>query len=135
MVNQIKTKLVPIPVEQQVSFSNRPDRFICYHSDEFVVQCFKVPGDIIRIAVHRKERINSPRLFKDGISWDELQEIKRQCGYADRMAVEIYPPDRDVLNIMNVRHLWLLPEPLDFAWRIDSSTGRVSNFREDRHAE
>lgn len=55
--------------------------------------------------------------FADGISWDQLQAIKHQCGYGDRDAVEIYPRDRDVVNDANMRHLWVLAEPLTFAWR------------------
>lgn len=52
----------------------------------------------------------------DGISWDELQELKRQAGFGDRWAVEVYPADESVVNVANMRHLWLMPEPLLWAW-------------------
>lgn len=55
--------------------------------------------------------------FEAGITWDELMELKRQAGYADRDALEVYPRERDVVNVANMRWLWLPPEPVSFAWR------------------
>jgi hypothetical protein len=46
-----------------------------------------------------------------------LQRLKAECGYADRDAVEVYPRERDVVNVANLRHLWVMREPLAFAWR------------------
>lgn len=40
------------------------------------------------------------------------------------MAVEIYPAERDIVNVANMRHLWVLPERLPFGWRRDE-TGNV----------
>lgn len=54
---------------------------------------------------------------QDGISWDELQEIKSEMGRGDRFAVEIFPATNDLVNVANLRHLWILPEPPPFAWR------------------
>jgi hypothetical protein len=61
------------------------------------------------LAIHSNLTIPSLRLFQDGIAWSTLQAIKEGCGYRDRCGIEIFPPDRHVLNIMNVRHLWLFP--------------------------
>lgn len=55
--------------------------------------------------------------WRDGVTWDELMEVKRQIGRAHRWAVEVYPPDTEVKNVANIRHLWLLPEAPAFAWR------------------
>jgi hypothetical protein len=30
--------------------------------------------------------------------------------------VEIYPRDRDIVNIANMRHLWVMAEPLALGW-------------------
>jgi hypothetical protein len=32
-------------------------------------------------------------------------------------AVEVYPPAGDVVNVANMRHLWVLRDRLPFAWR------------------
>jgi hypothetical protein len=46
--------------------------------------------------------------WADGLTWDNLQEVKRQCGMGHWWAVEIYPPDDRIVNDANMRHLWLL---------------------------
>ena len=55
--------------------------------------------------------------WADGITWDELQRVKSECGYINTWAVEIYPPVGAVVNDANMRHLWLLTEPPPFAWK------------------
>lgn len=84
----------------------------------FLVQEFQEENGVIRLSVNTTSMANSGR-WKDGISWDALQEIKNAVGYADRDAVEIYPAQKDVVNVANMRHLWLVNEPLTFAWRKD----------------
>lgn len=52
------------------------------------------------------------------LSWEELQEAKSEAGFGGVWAVEIYPPDRDAVNVNDLRHLWVVPEStLPFAWR------------------
>jgi hypothetical protein len=55
--------------------------------------------------------------WKDGISWDDLQRLKSECGFGAFDAVEIFPRDLDVVNVANMRHLWVMADPLPFAWR------------------
>jgi hypothetical protein len=50
------------------------------------------------------------------ISWDDLQRIKREIGRGEMYAVEVYPRDADLVNVANMRHLWLFDEPLDCGW-------------------
>lgn len=83
-------------------------------SREFVIQIFDEHGTI-RITVIRT-LLDKRGRWKDGITWDELQQIKRWCGYADEIAVEIYPRESDVIDVANMRHLWILKEPLPFGW-------------------
>jgi hypothetical protein len=60
--------------------------------------------------------------WQDGITWDELQAIKNELGYFAHTAVEVFPPMRDVVNVANIRHLWVLDGPLPFAWRAGQPT-------------
>jgi hypothetical protein len=46
----------------------------------------------------------------DGISWDELQVMKNIVFGEDAVAFEIYPPQSEVVNIKNVRHLWIFDQ-------------------------
>lgn len=39
-----------------------------------------------------------------------------RAALANRMAVEIYPEQQNQINVANMRHLWVLPARLDFAW-------------------
>jgi hypothetical protein len=114
---QVVEALKKVDRSRWQTLSERTDIFAAWHSSKFTIQAFHVPGDIIRLSTNLNELSGTQRLYKDGISWDELQQIKDSCGYADRMAVEIYPEKYHVLNIINARHLWLLPNPLPFAWQ------------------
>lgn len=69
----------------------------------------------LRITVNRT-LLDDKGGWKQGISWDELQHIKNAIGYADRTAVEVYPPASRVVNVANMRHLFLLPEHPAYAW-------------------
>lgn len=93
-------------------------RIKVYVSDQFLVQLFDEGSEILRITVNRTSRDGRGN-WVDGISWDELQEIKNTIGYKDKFAVEVYPAENDIVNVANMRHLWVLPKPLGFEWRKD----------------
>ena len=86
-----------------------------WRSKRFLVQAFHDEGVVTRLSVCRTTLVSDR--WQDGISWDELQQIKSECGFGDFHAVEVYPADKDVVNDANMRHLWVLPKPLPFAWR------------------
>lgn len=47
--------------------------------------------------------------------------MKAEIGRGDLFAVEIFPPDVDIVNIANMRHLWVVPaEMVPFAWKGDA---------------
>lgn len=87
-------------------------------SRDFLVTVWTVndPAVAVRLSILRTE-INATGRWKDGISWEELQRLKHEAGYGFHHAVEIYPPDDDVVNVANMRHLWIMTDPLTFAWR------------------
>jgi hypothetical protein len=74
-----------------------------YESREFLAQLYDV-GEregraTLRLSIYRVT------LKDDG-----------QCGFAGWYAVEVYPPDWDIVNVANMRHLWLLSTPLTIGW-------------------
>ena len=87
-----------------------------WRSRDFLVQQYNAPPPAIaRLSVNRTQ-IDGVR-WKAEITWDELQRIKTECGYGEIDAVEIYPSNADVVNVSNMRHLWLLPpNALPFKW-------------------
>lgn len=85
-------------------------------SRDFLVQEFDAPAPaFVRLSVNRTSLAGDR--WQDGISWDELQRIKAECGYQHCDAVEVYPAVGDEVNVANMRHLWVLREKLAFAWR------------------
>lgn len=86
-----------------------------WRSSGFLVQVYAEAFNIERLTVCRTA-VDCDR-WKAEISWDDLQRLKRECGRGDKDAVEVYPADRDVVNVANMRHLWVMDLPLDFIWR------------------
>jgi hypothetical protein len=85
-------------------------------SREFLVQQCELPGEPIRLSINRSS-IGDDGRWKDGITWDQIQRLKREAGFGDRFAIEIFPAEIDLVDIANVRHIWVLDEAPAFAWR------------------
>jgi len=62
-----------------------------------------------RLTVNRTRR--NGRDWRDGITWDELQRIKNECLGEDVWCVEVYPSQDKLVNVSNMRHLWVLDGP------------------------
>lgn len=89
---------------------------------DFLAILYPVPeaADHQRLTVCRSSRarlVDGKAVWRDGITWDDLMLVKARCGFADRWAVEVYPPDAEVVNVANMRHLWLLPQAPNYVWR------------------
>lgn len=54
--------------------------------------------------------------WEENISWDELMRCKNEVGFGDWYGVEIYPRDKDIVNVANMRHLWIFGKPLNIGW-------------------
>lgn len=80
----------------------------------FDEQCDAYP-DLVRLSICRTT-IGMDGRWTDGLTWDELQSIKREVGFGDWYGLEIYPRDGDVVNVANIRHLWLVKQPLAIGW-------------------
>lgn len=79
----------------------------CWRNNRFMVQVYVENVQVTRLSICRTE-INAAGDFPDKVSWDELQGIKDQLGYQEQWAVEVYPPTSDIVNVANMRHLWVL---------------------------
>jgi hypothetical protein len=85
-----------------------------WRSRSHVVQEFLEPGSH-RLMVIRLE-LGLDGMIRDSTSWADLMRLKAEAGFADRHAVEIYPPAVDAPTVPQVRHLWLLTAPLPFGF-------------------
>lgn len=88
-----------------------------WRSSRFVVVLWMEPNGARRLSINRTEIDALTGHQKDGISWDDLQRCKSEAGFGETCAVEIYPPDDQVTNVANMRHLFLLDTPPSFMWR------------------
>lgn len=93
-----------------------------WRSRRFLVQEYHddtAAGVYVRLSVQRVEHAAfRTDAVEDPISWDDLMACKSQVGYGDYWAVEVYPPDGQVVDVARMRHLFMVPpEALPFAWR------------------
>jgi hypothetical protein len=92
-----------------------PNMIEVWCSNQFLIQIYK-DNNYIRLTISRiSKKLDGG--WEDGITWDELFKIKNEIGFADQDCVELYPCECDVVNIANMRHLWVMPKKVDFAWR------------------
>lgn len=89
-----------------------------WRNERFLVQRFEVNPEVVRLTINRTW-VKPDGEWEDGITWDELQDIKSALGFGDLLAIEIFPPQSAVVNDANMRHLWIflnVPKCLDFVW-------------------
>lgn len=122
--------LEPVPSSEWPSRNGRKgDEYptALWRSRAFLVQAHPQPplgsALVVRLTVNRVT-MQANGHWHDGISWDELMRLKREAGYGDWYAVEIYPRDRDIVRDANMRHLWCMSEPLALGWFHDANPAR-----------
>lgn len=89
----------------------------------FLAQIYREPNGYLRLTVQRCA-IDKNGMWVGGITWDELMTVKAMIGLGDRWAAEVYPPIDAIVNVANMRHLFLLPEAPAYAWRPNSIVGQ-----------
>jgi len=87
---------------------------MCWISKRFMATLWNDNG-VFRLSVNRN-LFGHDGDWEDGITWDELQQVKRECGFSKVCAIELFPPDHAIVNDANIRHLWFLKETPAFAW-------------------
>jgi len=111
-----KQPLVMTLVPVQLWPANRPSNVIeSWRSRDFVAAVYQEADGVERISINRTE-MNGADRWQDGITWDDMQRIKREIGRGNCYTIEIFPCDKDVVNVANMRHLWVLREPLNVGW-------------------
>ena len=116
LMDPLPAKLTPVPKHKWPLSGDFRRPMEVWASKKFLVQVFDEGVYADRITVFRTKRKANDK-WKDGITWDELQQIKRDIGRGDQWAVEVYPDDRHLIRDANMRHLFLVPQRPPFAWR------------------
>lgn len=92
-------------------------------SRTYLVQVHLELSGVVRLTICRT--MLGRKGWEDNIPWKDLQRLKREAGYGDHCAVELYPPDEHEVNVANMRHLWVLEEAPDFMWMPIKDQGDV----------
>lgn len=99
--------------------AGRPPR-TAYRSQEFIALVYDETFDeqsYTRISVCRT-KMQPDGNYEDQITWEELMRVKDECGYGDEWATEVYPPNNELVNVANMRHLWIKPWSAPaYGWR------------------
>lgn len=96
-----------------------------WRSRDFLVQLYvDRHSGYQRLSVNRAE-LNSDGGWKDGITWDDLQRLKREAGFGAHWALEVYPADDDLVYDANIRHLFLCPERPAMSWTSENAANTI----------
>jgi hypothetical protein len=79
----------------------------------------------LRVAV-KHTRAKTPdqamrRGFAKPVSWDDMQAIKDHF-WPDRIAIEIYPPKDKIVDVADMRWMWVLPKGAALPFNLQSSS-------------
>jgi hypothetical protein len=91
-----------------------------WRSRHYLVQVYRTDSPVDGVEARRlsvnRVTVGSGLAWEQDIPWEDLMRLKRETGHGDWYGVEIYPRDRDIVNIANMRHLWVMAEPLALGW-------------------
>lgn len=112
----LKWPLVLVKVDERL-WPSRPNGLKeVWRSRRFLVQVYQENDGVERLTISRTTALYND--WKDGISWDDMQQIKYECGRGDKDALEVFPAEKDVVRVANMRHLWVFPDQIPFVWRV-----------------
>ncbi len=94
---------------------NREPRLRVMRNRRFLVQVID-QGVAIRLSINRTEWDERKGSWREDIGWEDIQQLKREAGYGSLCAVELFPPDADVVNVANMRHIFIVDAP-PFMWK------------------
>jgi len=100
--------------QRPVLAANEQWRRDCYVNNRYSVQLSLVStgdGEVTHLWIRAHDG-SMPR------SWRDLQRIKNELVGADRVAVEVFPPDDELVDSANMAHLWVYPPGFILPFRL-----------------
>lgn len=99
----LRDEFTTVPPHRWPTGITIPEGLFCLlQNGHLLVFLCERPGGLTLMMVQRRNG-------KDGLLWDDLQWVKDAVGLGDHEAIEIYPRGSDLVNVANIRHLWVLP--------------------------
>lgn len=102
--------------EEMEGTSSDPTFVRALRNNQFMVQVYKEEF-ATRLSINKIAINKDGTRWKDGITWDEIQNIKNNAGYRNFCALEIYPPEDDKVDVANMRHIFVTSEEPLFLWK------------------
>ena len=102
-------------IEQAKGMGNPPEAL--FRNRHFLAALYVDDRDgepFLRLTVNRTELLPDGN-WRGDITWDELMAVKRGIGLGDQWMSEIYPADEEIVNVANMRHLFIVFQP-PYAW-------------------
>lgn len=109
----LKYNTLFVPIEGK---HPNPDFVQAVRNKDFLVQIFK-EKHATRLSINKTKLNKDGSAWEDGILWDDIQRIKRNLGYGDSCAIELYPPEKEVVNVANIRHIFIVENAPEFMWK------------------
>lgn len=113
--------LAQVPRDQWPVMHTAEEVIEVWRSREFLVTVWRPTGisGCVRLSINITDIAEGgdATTLKDGLSWEDLMSLKRQCGRGHLDAVEVFPADEAIVNIANMRHLFVFDEKLPYVWR------------------
>lgn len=90
----------------------------CWESDDG----YSVMSRQIRTTWGTVEHVTIERMKSFGdIPWSVKQEIKNELFGNNRIAIEVFPAEKNLVDVMDVYHLWVLPKDFRMPFGIHPS--------------
>lgn len=115
-LKRLPKELTPVD-EDEWPKTNEVTRVAVWRSRKYLAQVFEEENHMLRISICRSTVRGDGRWDED-LTWDEIQQIKGEIGLGAAWAMEIYPAAGRVVDVANMRHLWVLPQGVEptFGW-------------------
>jgi hypothetical protein len=116
---QYPAHLIPVPQAQwpEWKFGSKAKPVGVWRSKDYLVMIFSEDAHI-RLSICRT-MVASDGHYLEIDGWETMQQLKKECGFGESDAVEVYPKEKDIVNVAKMRHLWILnpDDNLKFIWR------------------
>lgn len=109
------------PFEAREITAEQRERFTCARSasavfvnNRYVVQIYLRStewGEIEHLAIRR----NDAEMVR---SWSDMQRIKNELCGAERVGLEVFPAESDLVDEANMAHVWVLPSGFSLPFTI-----------------
>ena len=114
------------PEAPQLAYVDRERGVVVQVWDNATPGCDGTPWEgTLRVSIKHtiatKPEHISRRGFAKPITWDDMQAIKDHF-WPERIAVEVYPPREKIVDVADMRWMWVLPKGAILPFNLQSSS-------------